>query len=216
METPEDVVRANVRQLREQRRHTVRSLSALLGQLGRPILPSGITKIEDGTRRVDVGDLVALAIALGVNPNRLLLPADDSGEAIALTPAVSAIPRQAWPWARGQQQLLPGEIALGHGERSYAEGLDDFRRHALPASERLRDDHTAARAAQDVLASVRAMLDRAEHPEVYEREDELAARSPRMAAKFGPNPSTPAGLRARLRRLVAEVEALIGDDNGER
>jgi hypothetical protein len=42
---------------------------------GRPILPSGLSKIEQGQRAVDVDDLVALAIALQVNPNALLLPA---------------------------------------------------------------------------------------------------------------------------------------------
>lgn len=214
METPEDLVRASVRQLREQRRHTVRSLSALLGKLGRPILPSGITKIEDGTRRVDVGDLVALAVALGVNPNRLLLPADDKGGDIALTPAVTAAPSQAWPWARGEQVLLRGSVATGNGDQTWAEAQDDFRRHALPAGERLRDDHTAVRAARDVLASIQAVLDRAEHPERFVPEDSQFASVQRDL--LGPSTSTPAGLRAQLGRLVAEVEALIGGDDGDR
>jgi len=81
METPESTVARNVAELREQRGHTVRSLAAVLDErLGRKILASGITKIENHARGVDVGDLVALAIALGVNPNRLLLPVDDEGQ----------------------------------------------------------------------------------------------------------------------------------------
>lgn len=50
----------------------VRELSARLEDLGRPILPSGITKIEQGTRRVDVDDLMALAQVLDVTPSQLL------------------------------------------------------------------------------------------------------------------------------------------------
>lgn len=66
-------VAENLKRLRG--RVPVRELSARLEALGRPILPSGITKIEQGSRRVDVDDLVALAQALEVSPMRLLLPA---------------------------------------------------------------------------------------------------------------------------------------------
>lgn len=68
-------VAANVKTLRG--RIPVRELSARLEQLGRPILPSGITKIEQGARRVDVDDLAALAEAFDVSPYRLLLPGAD-------------------------------------------------------------------------------------------------------------------------------------------
>ena len=65
-------VAENVKTLRS--RIPVRELSARLESLGRPILPSGITKIEQGARRVDVDDLVALADALDASPLGLLLP----------------------------------------------------------------------------------------------------------------------------------------------
>lgn len=51
---------------------SVRELSARLTAQGRPILPSGITKIEQGVRRVDVDDLFALAESLEVVPSQLL------------------------------------------------------------------------------------------------------------------------------------------------
>jgi transcriptional regulator with XRE-family HTH domain len=66
-------VAANVKASRGRRGMSVRDLSRRLTELGRPILPSGITKIEQGARRVDVDDLNALAAALGVSPTRLLL-----------------------------------------------------------------------------------------------------------------------------------------------
>lgn len=65
-------VAARVRQVRELRRLSVRELSERLERVGRPILPSGVTKIEQGARRVDVDDLVALANALEVLPERFV------------------------------------------------------------------------------------------------------------------------------------------------
>jgi transcriptional regulator with XRE-family HTH domain len=73
-------VAANVKSLREDVHHfSVRELSARLADLGRPILPSGITKIEQGLRRVDADDLVALAAALETSPGRLMFDDDVEG-----------------------------------------------------------------------------------------------------------------------------------------
>jgi transcriptional regulator with XRE-family HTH domain len=80
METKEKVgpvgkqVAENVKEFRKQAGGmTVRDLSAKVTELGRKILPSGITKIEKGERRVDADDLAALATALNVSPPRLLM-----------------------------------------------------------------------------------------------------------------------------------------------
>jgi transcriptional regulator with XRE-family HTH domain len=62
----------------------VQELSERLAALGRPILPSGLSKIEQGTRRVDVDDLVALADALETVPSRLLRSPDGSRAPIGL------------------------------------------------------------------------------------------------------------------------------------
>ena len=67
-------VKAQVRRLREQRGLSLQALSERLQTVGRPILPSGLSKIEAGDRRVDVDDLVALAEALGTVPDDLLTP----------------------------------------------------------------------------------------------------------------------------------------------
>jgi transcriptional regulator with XRE-family HTH domain len=87
---------------------SLRDLSAALGDVGRPILPSGIIKIENGTRRVDADDLVALALTLGVTPNRLMLGAEHDSEPIRLTPQVETIANGAWRWACGEQVIRPG------------------------------------------------------------------------------------------------------------
>lgn len=154
---PGDRLPSNVRQLRERRGLTVRQLSARLTELGRPILPSGITKIEQGQRRVDADDLVALAVALGVTPNRLLLTGQVADDTVRLTPAVEVSQVAAWWWATGEQRL-PGPHAVPDDRQFGAENrphdppdvtaLADLR--ALEASgvlEDLRRGVSAARTA---------------------------------------------------------------------
>jgi transcriptional regulator with XRE-family HTH domain len=97
-------VAANLRHLRGS--VTLSELSQRMAKAGRPILPSGLSKIEQGDRSVDVDDLMALAVALGVSPNRLLLTeqARDDHE-IALTEHVRQSEANAWRWASGEQAL---------------------------------------------------------------------------------------------------------------
>jgi 8-oxo-dGTP pyrophosphatase MutT (NUDIX family)/transcriptional regulator with XRE-family HTH domain len=99
---------SNLEFLRNARRLTYRELSERLSQLGRPIPTLGLSRIEKGDRRVDVDDLVALAVALGVNPSALLLPSGERGnprvpdDVIALTPELQVKLTDAWEWADGQ------------------------------------------------------------------------------------------------------------------
>ena len=92
-------VASNLRALRYP--EPVRELCQRLTELGRPIHPTAVTKIEKATRRVDCDDLVGLALALGVTPNRLLLDAEADDEALELTEEVVVSRRAAWRWARG-------------------------------------------------------------------------------------------------------------------
>lgn len=73
-------VAAQVRRLREHRGLSLRGLSEKMSAIGRPVLPSGLSKIEAGDRRVDVDDLAALATALNVEVNQLLRPGNESVE----------------------------------------------------------------------------------------------------------------------------------------
>lgn len=98
-------VATEVKALRELRGLTLVQLSELLTAVGRPILPSGIKKIERGGelgRRVDVDDLVGLALALGVTPNRLLFGGDADSEPLPLTHVVQPRARDVWEWACSQ------------------------------------------------------------------------------------------------------------------
>jgi len=99
-------VRANVSRLRKSRGLTTYQLAQRMAEAGRPIPQSGISRIESGTRRVDVDDLTALAGVLGVSPSALLLPLDDSpGSTIEITGAGTVAADVAWDWADGKRPL---------------------------------------------------------------------------------------------------------------
>lgn len=98
-------VGANVRRLRNRRGLTVRELACILTEEhGRRHTPAAITDVEAGRRRVDADDLVALALALDVTPNALLLAPKATGD-VEIT---GTGPRPAvvvWRWADGQWPL---------------------------------------------------------------------------------------------------------------
>jgi transcriptional regulator with XRE-family HTH domain len=63
-------------------------LSRLTGQAGRPIATLGLARLEQGSRRIDVDDLFAIATALAVSPLSLLMVEDkpDCGDCFDLPP----------------------------------------------------------------------------------------------------------------------------------
>ncbi|OLT12206.1 hypothetical protein BJF79_22745 [Actinomadura sp. CNU-125] len=97
---------SNLAKIRGSQGISTTDLSRRLKVAGRPITATGITKIEKEGRRVDVDDLVALAVALGVNPNALLFPdiADEtSAEVTGCERPTTAY--QVWQWADGREPL---------------------------------------------------------------------------------------------------------------
>lgn len=118
-----DRVAANVFALRRARGLNQPQLAASMEAAGRPVHATAISKIEQQDRRVDVDDLVALAIALGVSPNRLLLPArPDESKQAELTPDVTVTADEAWKWALGLQPLARDlEQAARDGEDARVE-----------------------------------------------------------------------------------------------
>ncbi|MHA6761806.1 helix-turn-helix domain-containing protein [Streptacidiphilus sp. PAMC 29251] len=127
-------VAANIERLRKARQLHQKDLSALLAGVGRPMLPTVISKMERGERRIDVDDLVALALALNVSPSTLLLPPTSGSDPVALTERCSVSSRTAWNWAEGQQTAMdePG------GSANFAEpGADP----AIPLDAYDREQH---------------------------------------------------------------------------
>jgi hypothetical protein len=122
-------VAANIKQLRRGRM-SLRALETRLFELGRRILSIGLSRLENGGRRVDVDDLVALAVALDVTPNALLLPRDVPPDAeVELTPSLRVSAMAAWAWADGRMPL-PG-VRDGAGGR-FAREME-FARSTRPA-----------------------------------------------------------------------------------
>lgn len=97
-------VAANVKRLMESQNLTFAALAAKLENVDRKIPTLGLRKIVAETRRVDADDLVALAVALGVSPVTLLMPAaDDVTDPVHVTGIrgpVAAI--GVWEWMRGR------------------------------------------------------------------------------------------------------------------
>jgi hypothetical protein len=128
----QNVVR-NVEELRHVRNLSLRALSDRLAEIGRPILPIGLSRLSQGKRRVDADDLVALAVVLGVSPVSLLLPRDQPWDAeIELSPEVHQKQWVAWRWA-ALEIPLPPEVAGDAREIiTPGEKLADFQHHSRP------------------------------------------------------------------------------------
>lgn len=98
-------VAANVARLRGGMQY--KELSEKLAEVGRPITPMGLKRLESGERKVDVDDLMALAIVFDVSPLTLLLPESGSRE---ITAEVTGYPHALgsnvlWEWARGDAPI---------------------------------------------------------------------------------------------------------------
>ncbi|MDP9398623.1 MAG: hypothetical protein M3P96_12770 [Actinomycetota bacterium] len=107
-------------------------------------------------------DLVAFALALAVNPSRLLLDSEGGEKQVALT-SQSAYPSWiAWQWADGLV-ALPTAAEAEEGSID-EEAEEDFLRHARPALSRRIRSHPAAvwagRLRGDVDRLVRHLRDR--------------------------------------------------------
>ncbi|MEV7007540.1 helix-turn-helix transcriptional regulator [Streptosporangium sp. NPDC051022] len=120
-------VAENVRRLRANRGLSTTQISRLLGEVGRPIQPTGITKIEKQERKVDADDLIALAVVLGVNPNALLLPPVADMTEVEVTAAGVFPAEKVWNWVDGREPL---KAAFDEDD------LADFQIHARPKGRR--------------------------------------------------------------------------------
>lgn len=106
-------VRENHKRLRLSRDMTWAQESRFLKKLGWDIPALALRRIEDGERRVDVDDLMALAVVLDVSPVELLLDEGESGKTdvtgIGTVPSADAL-----AWTKGEKPLLVEE-APGRG-----------------------------------------------------------------------------------------------------
>ncbi|MEO9009896.1 MAG: helix-turn-helix transcriptional regulator [Nakamurella sp.] len=101
-------VATNLRAARQAIGMDVRTAARLTTEAGRKLSPSGISKIENGDRRVDVDDITALAYVLRTTPAALLTP---PAEAVTLTGVPeSFLPEEIRAWVAGSVKLTTGDL----------------------------------------------------------------------------------------------------------
>lgn len=108
-----EVLAANLKRLREEQRLTYVELSNRLAETRRPIPVLGLRRIERGERRVDVDDLLALALVLSAHPVDLLVPGNAADDApYAVTPTVTTTAGTVRGWIGGTAFLVDPESPL--------------------------------------------------------------------------------------------------------
>lgn len=119
-------VAEQVRLHRERVGMSYAELSRQLLKEGRIIPPLGLSRIEAGLRRVDADDLVSLAVALGVSPITLLLPAGVQQEDdVPVTATQTAAAKRVWSWL-GASYPLEGSVL-----QFYSDALPPWERVAV-------------------------------------------------------------------------------------
>ncbi|MCS3492403.1 transcriptional regulator with XRE-family HTH domain [Arthrobacter sp. JUb119] len=120
-------VAENLTRLRESLGLNYTDVSRRLDEVGHTgISPLAVRRMEETKRRVDADDLVALAIALNVNPNALLMPnysdnADMSDNVTAMPEGTTGA--DIWAWADGWQ-ALPHHRASAPEVNENAKGME--------------------------------------------------------------------------------------------
>lgn len=105
-----ETVRFNVARIRKRQGLTLQEVSDRLRMTDHPLAHNAISEIERGARRVDVDDLVALAVALNCSPLALLLPPSSPEHVVSITGADMMPGRDVWDWAQGKRPLLVGVV----------------------------------------------------------------------------------------------------------
>lgn len=106
-------VSANVRRLREASNLGYAQLARRVKAAGRGIPELGLRRIEEGQRRVDTDDLMALAVALDVSPITLLMPPITDVDDAVDTVVGTVIAHQLWRWLAAETPLTgdsPSEV----------------------------------------------------------------------------------------------------------
>ena len=91
----------NIKRIRQVRDMTVRDLAARLKPLGLSLAPSGVSEVENATRKVAADELLVFAIALNTSIIDLLMPPD--GESLTVADNIEMGTDDLYWWLRGDQ-----------------------------------------------------------------------------------------------------------------
>lgn len=196
---------ANIEQLRQARGLSYDALATALGGVGHPINPVSLSRLGRGERRVGADDLIAFALALGVNPNAILFDRRAKrGDMLDLTATFRQRADIVWDWADGREPMPAHQVDEGGVvRRTLAEQLE-FAATARPALA-ARLGHPAALAIGQLAAAVQGLLlylDEGDEEREDKREKELGKRRTEV--------------RRSLQRVTLELDELLGDEgNGQ-
>ncbi|KUI01290.1 hypothetical protein AU189_13385 [Mycolicibacterium acapulense] len=157
-------VAANVARQRGVAGLNYTELSGRLADLGRDIPPLAVRRIEEGQRRVDVDDLMALAMALDISPVALLMPELDSArqdDPVDITGSPETLAaQQVWEWLTAQAPLLTN-LTLLFVQRSWPTWeRDAFIQQLIPKRRKMLGGAYRKVADKDIPDDVREMLGR--------------------------------------------------------
>ncbi|GAB2922902.1 helix-turn-helix domain-containing protein [Streptomyces heilongjiangensis] len=190
-------VAQNIERVRKARQLKQKDVSDRLRAVGRPMLPTVVSKVERGDRRVDVDDLVAFALALNVSPLALLLPPVPIGDwaTVRLTADVEALIADAWAWAAGEQ-ALPDEP----GDRPDSAKQEAYEQLTLSKRRRYLKSRPASREAEALHAEVDRVVEVSEFT--------LSGDQERFRNRMAAARRSLSRLAAELDRVEAEHEEL--------
>src|SRR4051812_4283905 len=142
-------VAANVKRLRGERGMDLKALSVRLTELGQSIGVAQLSKLERAERRVDTDELVALALALEISPNLLLLPHEKpASNEVGLTTKIGVSWDAAWRWATGARAIplyaTQQAVDLDHWDGP-ADDSPESRAYWFPQANRPHDPPVAIR-----------------------------------------------------------------------
>lgn len=129
-------VAANIRAARQAIGMDLRTMSDALDAASRKLSPSGISKLENGDRRVDVDDLTVIAYLLRTSPAALLTPPED--ETTLTGVPEKFLPEEVEKWARGEL-VLTNEGLLAYWQQEWVQSLsriqyfESLLRHGSPS-----------------------------------------------------------------------------------
>ena len=102
--TPSATFPRRLQEVRGSRGMSQRQLAQRLAAIGHPLQVTGIARIEAGTRKVNIDDLVAIAAVLDVAPVHLIFPIEGD-DPVQLAPELEVPIKRARAWATGRRPL---------------------------------------------------------------------------------------------------------------
>lgn len=158
LDTTGHTVADHLRRLRREHNLTPTEMSRRLGELGRPLSPVAVQRMETGQRAVDTDDLMALAILFDVSPHRLLMPVAPAADApVTFTAAPRPVPAErVREWLGARKSLRDNDpngndefLWLANSNEPWVPLVRDLRPDLMPDV----DSQAVANAVAEILLS---------------------------------------------------------------